>query len=49
MIHVAKQKNIANASKEQSIQAVRNKGTDHTDPAGGITDKKLSGPNRPSV
>lgn len=49
MIHMAKPKSSANTSKEQNMQAVQNKGMDSVDPAGGITDKKLSGPNRPSV
>ncbi|MBP1157556.1 MULTISPECIES: hypothetical protein [unclassified Paenibacillus] len=46
---MAGQKRNANASKEQNRQAVQNKGMDSADSAGGISDKKLSGPNRPSV
>lgn len=46
---MAGQKRNANASKEQSLQAEQNKGMDSANSAGGIMDKKLSGPNRPSV
>lgn len=46
---MAKQKSSANASKEQNMQAVQNKGLDNSDPDCNIADKKLSGPNRPSV
>jgi len=40
----------ANASKEQELQAKENKQAQQkTDPAADGYDKKLSGPNRPSV
>ncbi|CAG7649837.1 hypothetical protein ACFQI7_28415 [Paenibacillus allorhizosphaerae] len=40
----------ANASKEQKLQAKENKQEQHeADPTAGGYDKKLNGPNRPSV